>query len=88
MSYTVVPWAALPHKMLSDNLVRINNVILDGAITPYQLPKIITRLIAVRVLMIAFGKIGVKTSRKAFATDEYGPEELQYIAEVLNFHEL
>lgn len=74
-------------KMLSDNLVRINNVILDGAITPYQLPKIITRLIAVRdFLMIAFGKIGgLKLLEKAFATDEYGPEELQYIAEVLNF---
>ena len=35
------------------------NVICDGAITPYQLPWIITRLIAIKdFLMISIGEIG------------------------------
>jgi hypothetical protein len=60
---------------------------MDGGITPYQLPWIATRCIAVRdFLMICMGKLGgVKLLEKAFNADDYSDEDLQYIAKVLRF---
>lgn len=60
-------------KMLAEQKIGIRNSICDGGITPYQLPRIVTRLIAVRdFLMIFMGKIGgLKRLEKAFSTDEY-----------------
>ena len=74
-------------RMLAEQKIRIKNSICDGGITPYQLPWIVTRLIAVRdFLMISMGKIGgLKLLEKAFSTDEYSKEDLQYIAKVLHF---
>jgi len=66
-------------------LIPIDHCVMDGGITPYQLPWIITRLIAVRdYLMMMLGRAGgVKLLEKAFATDEYSAEDLQYVAGVL-----
>ena len=74
-------------KMFSNHGVKIRNIICDGAITPYQLPWIVTRMIAIRdFLMISIGKIGgLKLLEKSFSTDEYSEEELKYVAKVLNF---
>lgn len=73
-------------RMLADNRLQIANAVLDGAITPYQLPWIATRFIAIRdYLMIWMGKKGgIKGLEKAFSTDEYSQEDLEYIAQVLN----
>ena len=73
-------------RMLADNRLQIESAVLDGAITPYQLPWIATRFIALRdFLMIWMGKKGgIKSLEKAFSTDEYSQEDLQYIAQVLN----
>ena len=74
-------------RMLTERFVTVKNVVCDGGITPYQLPWIVTRFIAIRdFLMIAMGKIGgLKLLEKAFSTDEYGAEDLKYIAKVLRF---
>ena len=74
-------------KILSNQQVEIKNIVCDGAITPYQLPWIITRLIAIKdFLMISIGKIGgLKLLEKAFSTDEYSQEDLKYVAKVLRF---
>lgn len=74
-------------KMFSNHGIKIRNIICDGAITPYQLPWIVTRMIAIRdFLMISIGKIeGLKLLEKSFSTDEYSEEELKYVAKVLNF---
>ena len=65
--------------------IPIRNCIMDGGITPYQLPWIATRFIALRdYLMMAIGRAGgVGLLEKAFSTDEYSKEDLQYVAEVL-----
>ncbi len=65
--------------------IKINHCIMDGGITPYQLPWIITRFIALKdYLMMIIGRIGgVALQEKAFATDNYSKEDLQYIADVL-----
>lgn len=66
-------------------LIPIRHCIMDGGITPYQLPWLVTRFIALRdYLMMMLGRTGgVRLLEKAFATDEYSKEDLQYVADVL-----
>lgn len=66
-------------------LVRIKHCVMDGGITPYQLPWIATRFIALKdYLMMMVGRTGgVGLLEKAFATDDYTREDLQYVADVL-----
>ena len=74
-------------RFLADRKIRVHGAVIDGGITPYQLPWILTRCIAIRdFLMIYMGKLGgLKLLQKAFSTDEYSKEDLEYIADVLNF---
>ena len=74
-------------RMLADHQIKIRNAVIDGGITPYQLPYLITRCIAVRdFLMIYMGKLGgIKLLTNAFAADDYSFDDLQYIAKVLRF---
>lgn len=66
-------------------MIKIKHCIMDGGITPYQLPWIVTRLIALKdYLMMMIGRTGgVGLLEKAFATDDYSKEDLQYVADVL-----
>lgn len=66
-------------------MIEITHCIMDGGITPYQLPWIVTRLIALKdYLMIMIGRIGgVTLLEKVFATDDYSKEDLQYVSDVL-----
>ena len=72
-------------RFLADGKVRVRSAVLDGGITPYQLPWIVTRFIAVKdFLLICAGKAGgMKLLEKAFATDDYSEEDLRYVARVL-----
>ena len=58
---------------------------MDGGITPYQLPWFVTRFIALKdYLMMMLGRVGgISLLEKAFATDEYSKEDLQYVVDVL-----
>ncbi len=78
---------AVATKMLAENKLNVHAAVLDGGITPYQLPWIITRLIAVKDFgMISLGKIGgIRLLEKAFATDEYSKEDLQYMADIFKW---
>ncbi len=78
---------AILTKLLADNRIKPKNAVIDGGITPYQLPWIATRLIAVRdFLMIYMGKLGgIKLLEKAFTSDEYAEDDLKYIEKVLTF---
>lgn len=66
-------------------MIKIEHCIMDGGITPYQLPWIVTRFIALKdYLMMMLGRTGgVWLLEKAFATDDYSKEDLQYVADVL-----
>ncbi len=72
-------------RMLADSKIRICSAVIDGGITPYPFPFIVTRMIAIRdFLMIYSGKAGgIKLLEKAFSTDEYSEEDLKYVAGVL-----
>ncbi|MCR5732970.1 MAG: alpha/beta hydrolase [Lachnospiraceae bacterium] len=73
-------------RMLTDNNINIENAVIDGGITPYRLPWIITRFIAIKdFTMISIGKIGgAKLLEKAFSTDELSEEDVRYAARVLD----
>ncbi|MBQ8974110.1 MAG: alpha/beta hydrolase [Oscillospiraceae bacterium] len=72
-------------RLLADGRIHAHGAVMDGGITPYRLPWIVTRLIAVRdFLMIYMGKLGgIRLLEKAFSTDEYSDEDLKYAAGVL-----
>ena len=72
-------------RFLADKRVKVRSAVIDGGITPYQLPWIVTRLIAVKdFLLICVGKAGgLRLLERAFSTDEYSREDLEYIAKVL-----
>lgn len=78
---------AIVLKMLADQQISIKNTICDGGITPYQLPWLVTRFIALKdFLMISMGKIGgLRLLEKTFSTDEYSKDDLKYISRVLRF---
>jgi pimeloyl-ACP methyl ester carboxylesterase len=76
---------AIAARLLADDRVRTRSAVMDGGITPYQLPWVVTRFIAVRdFLMVYMGKLGgVRLLEKAFTSDEYSEEDLKYIEKVL-----
>ena len=74
-------------RMLADNWLRVKHAVIDGGITPYQLPWIITRFIAIKDFCLIYaGKLGgAKLLEKAFDTDELTEEDIKYAADVLDF---
>ena len=76
---------AVVARFLADGRVAVRSAIMDGGITPYRLPWLVTRLIAIRdFLLIYTGKLGgLRLLEKAFAADEYSEDDLKYLAGVL-----
>lgn len=72
-------------RMMVDRKVEVRHCIMDGGITPYQLPYLLTRPIAVRdFLMVAAGKLGgERLMAKAFSSTEFSEEDLAYVARIL-----
>ncbi len=80
---------ALLIRMFAERRVEIRNAVCDGGITPYELPWIVTRLIAVRDFIgLSVGKLmNAKTLTflgKLFSLDAYSEEDVRYIADVLH----
>ena len=71
-------------RLAVDGKLKAKNYIMDGGITPYQLPWILTRFIAVRDFgMMALGKLGgEKLIVKAFSSTQYSEEDLKYVAKI------
>ncbi len=63
----------------------MEHCVMDGGITPYKLPWLVTRFIAIKdYLIMMLGRAGgVGLLEKAFSTDEYSEEDLEYVATVL-----
>ncbi|MBO5513994.1 MAG: alpha/beta hydrolase [Mogibacterium sp.] len=78
---------AIVARFISDDRVKAKSAVMDGGITPYQLPWLATRFIAIRdFLLIYAGKLGgAKLLEKAFSADDYSDEDLKYVEKVLDF---
>ena len=75
---------AVAARFLADNRIVVQNAVMDGGITPYQFPWIVTRFIAIRdFVLIYIGKLGgIRLLEKAFTSDEYSEDDLKYIEKV------
>ena len=71
-------------RMAADGKLKAQHYVMDGGITPYQLPWILTRLIALRDFgMMALGKLGgERLIVKAFSSSQYSEEDLKYVANI------
>ena len=71
-------------RMAADGRLKAKHYVMDGGITPYQLPWILTRFIALRDFgMMALGKLGgEKVIVKAFSSTQYSEEDLKYVANI------
>ena len=72
-------------RMLANARIKFKNAVIDGGITPYQLPWIVTRVIAIKdFLLISAGKFGgIKLLELAFSTDKLSKEDIEYASKVL-----
>ena len=71
-------------RMLADNRLPVNHAVIDAGITPYELPRPITRLILLRdFLMTEWGKHSKKALSLAFPPEKYTQEGIDYMYEVM-----
>jgi len=77
---------ALVIRMLADGIITADTAVIDGGITPYQLPKPVTYLIGIKdFLMTMTGKyMSVKALSSVFDPDKYSGDDITYIKKVLN----
>lgn len=72
-------------RMLADGRVRPDCAVMDGGMTPYQLPKPVTWLIGARDwCMLELGKrAGPKLLRSVFDPEKYTEADLDYVRRVM-----
>lgn len=77
---------ALVMRMLADSVITADNAVIDGGITPYQLPKPVTYLIGIKdFLMTLAGKyMSVKALSSVFDPEKYSDADITYIKRVLD----
>ena len=75
-------------RLLANNRIKFSKVIIDAGITPYQLPRAVTRVIALKdFLTMEIGKhMSPKMMAKMFSSTDYSIEDLEYAHKVLNFN--
>lgn len=74
-------------RLLANQRIHFSKVIIDAGITPYQLPWLVTRFIALKdFLTMEIGKhMSPRTMAKMFSSTDYSMEDLEYAHKVLNF---
>lgn len=71
-------------RMLADGRLCVKHAVIDAGITPYELPRIITRLILLKdFLMTEWGKHSKKALAIAFPPEKYTQEGIDYMFDVM-----
>lgn len=71
-------------RLLANGNVLFDKAVIDAGITPYQLPWLATRFIALRdFLMVELGKHSRKLLELAYPPEKYGAEGLDYMEQVM-----
>lgn len=71
-------------RLLADNKITFDKAVIDAGITPYQLPWIVTRFIALRdFLMVELGKHSRKLLELAYPPEKYGAKSLDFMQQVM-----
>lgn len=78
---------AMAIYMLAHNKIKVSNAVIDGGITPYQLPRFLTRFIAVRdFLMIELGRASKKLVETAFPKEKYTDNGIDSVCMALHHY--
>lgn len=73
--------------MLANKRVKVKYAVIDGGMTPYQFPWLVTRLIAVRdFLMLELGRSNKKLVEKFFPHEKYTNEGIDKVYKVLRHY--
>ncbi|MDO4355997.1 MAG: alpha/beta hydrolase [Clostridia bacterium] len=71
-------------RLLANRKIQFDKAVIDAGITPYQLPWLLTRFIALRdFLMVELGKHSRKLLELAYPPEKYGAEGLDYMEQVM-----
>lgn len=71
-------------RLLANNKIAFDKAVIDAGITPYQLPWLATRFIALRdFLMVELGKHSRRLLEMAYPPEKYGAEGLDYMEQVM-----
>lgn len=71
-------------RLLADNKIVFDKAVIDAGITPYQLPWLLTRFIALRDFwMVELGKHSRKLLELAYPPEKYGAEGLDFMQQVM-----
>lgn len=71
-------------RLLANGKILFDKAVIDAGITPYQLPWLVTRLIALRdFLMAELGKHSRKLLELAYPPEKYGTEGLDWMERVM-----
>lgn len=71
-------------RMLANNRICVKHAVIDAGITPYELPRLVTRLILLKdFLMTEWGKHSKKALALAFPPEKYTQEGIDYMYEVM-----
>ena len=74
-------------RLLANQRILVKYAVIDGGITPYQLPLVITRLIVVRdFLMIGAGKNSKRLLSRVFNPEKYQQEIIDGVYQVLRHY--
>lgn len=76
---------AVATRVIADNRLHFEHIVIDAGMTPYRLPKLITYLIAIKDWMVMeIGKhCSVKILNVMFSPDKYLDDDIQYMKKVL-----
>lgn len=70
--------------MLANNRIKVNYAVIDGGMTPYELPWLITRFITVRdFFMIELGRSSKKLVERFFSPEKYTNEGVDKVYKAL-----
>lgn len=71
-------------RILADNRLHVKHAVIDAGITPYEMPRLITRLILLKdFLMTEWGKHSKKALALAFPPEKYTQAGIDYMYEVM-----
>lgn len=72
-------------RLLANDRIAVDSAVIDGGITPYTYPRIITRLIGVRdFLMVELGKHSRRLLEAAYPPEKYTDEGIDYLERVMH----
>ncbi|MDR1795609.1 MAG: alpha/beta hydrolase [Erysipelotrichaceae bacterium] len=71
-------------RILAESRLKVETAVVDGGITPYDYPRILTRLIALRdYLTVQLGRFNKRLLEFAFPVEKYSQQGLDYMFQVM-----